>query len=83
MLIKSSTFIAAFINGGISLNEVLLSMETQIENQIQVPVFFMKDLKKLYQQKLIYLEAAPDFKDNLHVTRLKKEILKRIPGLFE
>ena len=83
MLIKSSTFIAAFINGGISLNEVLLSMETQIENQIQVPVFFMKDLKKLYQQKLNYLEAAPDFIDNVHVTRLKKEILKRIPGLFE
>ena len=83
MLIKSSTFIAAFINGGISLNEVLLSMETQIENQIQVPVFFMKDLKKLYQQKLNYLEAAPDFIDNVHVTRLKKEILKRIPGIFE
>ena len=83
MLIKSSTFIAAFINGGISLNEVLLSMETQIENQIQVPAFFMKDLKKLYQQKLNYLEAAPDFIDNVHVTRLKKEILKRIPGLFE
>ena len=83
MLIKSSTFIAAFINGGISLNEVLLSMETQIENQIQVPVFFMKDLKKLYQQKLNYLEAAPDFKDNVHVTRLKKEILKRIPGIFD
>ena len=34
----------------------------------------MKDLKKLYQQKLNYLEAAPDFIDNVHVTRLKKEI---------
>ena len=43
----------------------------------------MKDLRKLYQQNLNYLEAAPDFKDNVHVTRLKKEILKRIPELFE
>ena len=31
----------------------------------------MKDLKKPYQQKLSYLEAAPDFIDNVHVTRLK------------
>ena len=43
----------------------------------------MKDLKKLYQQKLSYLEVAPDFIDKVHITRLKKEILKRIPGLFE
>ena len=74
MLVKSLTFIAAFINVGIALNEVLLSMEAQIEDQIQVPVLLMKDLKKIYQQKLSYLEAAPDFIDNVHVTRLKKEI---------
>ena len=61
----------------------LTFIAAQIKDQIQVPVFFMKDLKKLYQQKLNYLEAAPDFIDNVHVTRLKKEILKRIPGIFE
>ena len=49
-------------------------MEAQIEDQIQVPVLLMKVLKKIYQQKLSYLEAAPDFIDNVHVTRLKKEI---------
>ena len=43
----------------------------------------MKDLQKLFQQKLSYLEAAPDFVENVYVTRLKKEILKRTPGLFE
>ena len=74
MLVKSLTFIATFINVGIALNEVLLSMEAQIEDQIQVPVLLMKVLKKIYQQKLSYLEAAPDFIDNVHVTRLKKEI---------
>ena len=74
MLVKSLTFIAAFTNVGIALNEVLLSMEAQIEDQIQVPVLLMKVLKKIYQQKLSYLEAAPDFIDNVHVTRLKKEI---------
>ena len=43
----------------------------------------MKGLKKLYQLKLSYLEASADFIDNVHVARLKKEILKRIPGLCE
>ena len=82
MVIKSLIFIAAFIDASTALNEVLLSMGAQIEDQIEVPVF-MKDLKKLCQQKLSYLEAAPDFIDNAHVTRLKKEIFKRIPRLFE
>ena len=43
---------AAFINLGIALNEVISSMEAQIEDQIQVPVFLMKDLKKLYQYNI-------------------------------
>ena len=43
----------------------------------------MKDLKKLYQLKLSYLEAPADFIDNVHGARLKKEILKRIPSLCE
>ena len=43
----------------------------------------MKDLKKLYQEKLSYLEAPPDFIDNGHVTRLKKEIFLKNPGLCE
>ena len=50
-----------FTNVSISLNEVILSMDAQIEDQAQVPVFFMKDLKKLCQEKLSYLEALPDF----------------------
>ena len=40
----------------------------------------MKDLVKLHQQNLSHLEAAPGFICNVHVTRLKKGILKRIPG---
>ena len=43
----------------------------------------MKDIKKLYQEKLSYLEAPPDFIDNGRVTRLKKEIFKKNPGLCE
>ena len=39
----------------------------------------MKDLKKLYQEKLSYLEVPPDFIENVHVTRLKKDILKKLP----
>ena len=72
-----------FTNVSIALNEVILSMEAQIEDQAQVPVFFMKDLKKLCQEKLSYLEAPPDFIDNVRVTGLKQEIFKRVPGLCE
>ena len=38
---------AAFISTGIPLNEVILSMEAQIEDQTQVPAFLMKDLRWL------------------------------------
>ena len=73
----------AFINVGIVLNKVVLLMEPQIEDQSQVPVFLMKDLKKPYQEKLSYLEALPDFIDHVHATRLKMENLKTISGLCE
>ena len=73
----------AFINVGIILNKVVLLMEPQIEDQNQVPVFLMKDLKKPYQEELSYLEALPDFIDHVHATRLKIENLKTIPGLCE
>ena len=43
----------------------------------------MKDLKKPYQEELSYLEALPDFIDQVHATRLKMENLKTIPGLCE
>ena len=63
---------ATFINVGIALNAVILSMEAQIEDQAQIPVFLKKDLKKLYQEKLSYLEAPSDFIDNVHIIRRKK-----------
>ena len=74
---------AAFINVGIALKEVIFLIEAQLEDQTQVPVFLMKDLKKLYQENLSYLEALPDFIDQVHATRLKKENLKRIPRSCE
>ena len=58
-------------------------MEARIEDQTQVPVFLMKDLKKLYQEKISNLEVPSDFIDNVHITRLKEEIFKKIPGICE
>ena len=69
----------AFINVDIALNEVILTIETQIEDQTQVLVLFMKYVKKLYQVKLSYLYAFPDFIDNVHVSRLKREFSKEFP----
>ena len=40
----------------------------------------LKDLRKLYQEKLRFLGAN---NADVNVTRLKEEILKQIPGLCE
>ena len=64
---------AAFINVGIALID-----GGSNRGSSPTSCFYVKDLKKLYQEKLSYLETPSDFMDNVHVTRLKNEILKRI-----
>ena len=43
---------AVFINVGIALNEVILPMESQIEDQTQVPVFFYERFKETTPKKI-------------------------------
>ena len=55
-------------------------MEAQIEDQTQVPVFYEK-FKETISWKIKLFRSTSDFIDNVHVTRLEKESLKRILGL--
>ena len=50
---------AAFINVGISLNEMILSMEAQIEDQTQVPVFFYERFKETISRKIKLFRSTP------------------------
>ena len=43
--------------------------------------FFLKDLKKLYKDRLKYLGADEDTVKNVNSTRLKDQLLDEIPGL--
>ena len=46
-------------------------------------VFFLKDLRKLYQDQLKYLDADEDMIKTVNVTRLKEQLLGKILGLRE
>ena len=50
---------AAFINVGIALNEIILSMEAQIEDQTQVPVFFNEKFKETISRKIKLFRSTP------------------------
>ena len=43
----------------------------------------MKDLRKIYQEKLLHLGALQDFVQGVNVTRLKEAILEQVRGLCE
>ena len=47
------------------------------------PVFTMKDLRVMYQDRLKHLGASKILIDSVNITRLKDELLRQIPGLCE
>ena len=47
------------------------------------PVFMMKDLHVMYQQRLKKLNASPEQIERVNVTRLEEHILKEVKGLLE
>ena len=54
-----------------------------MSSQDSTPIFMMKDLRSMYQEKLEHLGATNDYVSRVNVTRLKQRILKQIPGLCE
>ena len=68
-------------NPGITVSEVITSTEAKVEQQLQVLAFMMKHIKKHYQYQLRYLNAPDDLIQNVHMTGLKTNILRRVPRL--
>ena len=78
--------ILAVFNGsflGIALSEVVSIIEEKIMCDNQTPVFYLRDLREMYQNRLRNLGASPDVVDKVNVTRLKEDLLQQIPELYE
>ena len=66
---------------GITIAEIEQYVRHCIEMESEVvPVFYLKDLKSLYNERLTFHGCSTNFE---HSTRLKEKILKRIPELTE
>ena len=48
-----------------------------------IPVFMMKDLRRLYQEMLRNLDTSEEITNNVNVIRLKEEILEEVPAPCE
>ena len=57
---------------GISLSEVVSVVQEKILGDQNTLVFFLKDLQRLYQDRLKNLGADEDMIKNVNVTRLKE-----------
>ena len=71
------------LSAGIALSEVVSVVQEKILGGQHTSVFFLKDLRRLYQDGLKYLGADEDMIKNVNVTRLKKQLLGEITGLRE
>ena len=58
-------------------------IEYTLNSYEKSPVFMLKDLVQMYKEELKNLGATEDFVNNVHSTRFKESILKRVNGLCE
>ena len=68
---------------GMALSGVVSLVQEKILNDNQNPVFYLKDLGKLNQDRLKYLGVSEDVTGNANVTKLKEDIRPDILGLLE
>ena len=66
---------------GITLSEIASIIEEKVLHDKQTPVFYVKDLKKMYQNRLKTLGASEIKIQNVNVTRMKDDLLQQVPGL--
>ena len=66
-----------------ALSEVANTLQELIISSETTPVFYMKDLRVMYQQKLKELGASNEQTERVNVTRLKEHILHEVHGLCE
>ena len=75
-------FVKIFFSG-IALSEVANTIQELIISSETTPVFYMKDLRVMYQEKLEELGASNEQIERVNVTRLKEHLLKEVYGLCE
>ena len=68
---------------GIALSEIASIIEEKVLHDKQTPIFYVKDLKKIYQNWLKTLVASEIMIQNVHVTTMKEGLLEQIPGIRE
>ena len=69
---------------GIAIAEISTVIEEKIAiSDTTTPIFMMKDLRMLYQEKLRQLGAPEQLIEKVNVTKLKNRILELLPGLCE
>ena len=72
-----------FFFSGIALSEVANTIQELIISSETTPVFYMKDLRVMYQEKLEELGASNEQIERVNVTRLKEHLLKEVYDLCE
>ena len=65
---------------GIALSEIASIIEEKVLHDKQTPVFYVKDLKKIYQNQLKTLGASEIMIQNINLTRMKEDLLEQVPG---
>ena len=65
---------------GIALSEIASIIEEKVLHDKQTPVFYVKDLKKIYQNQLKTLGASEIMIQNVNLTRMKEDLLEQVPG---
>ena len=65
----------------IGLSKVVSVVQLMILGDQYLSVFFLKDLRRLYRDRLNYLGADEDMIKNVKVTGLEEQLLGKIPRL--
>ena len=68
---------------GIALSEIASIIEEKVLHDKQTPVFYVKDLKKMCQNRLKTLGASEIMIQNVNVTTMKEDLLEQVLGLRE
>ena len=65
----------------IVLSKVVSVVQETILGDQHTSVLFLKDLRRLYQERLKHLGADEDMIKNVNVERLKEQLFDEMPGL--
>lgn len=65
------------------MSQVIESLKENINSSVgnAIPVFILKELPCLYQEKLRNLDMSQELISNVNVTKLKEETIKEVTAL--